>query len=401
MSKQFGWLLGITLLILNLAAEPYQSGGTDIQFLPKITYRFGEYLNISGKITPSLPIKEAYLFVSSSPTEHVASPLNLDSQQSFVYQHDFKNHPLKPFARLSIWLELSLQDGQTIRSEIFDFRYEDNRFPWKTREQPPFSLHWREGDLEFAQSALDVAFEAKDKILNQLPLQTPDHIDIYIYGTPGDLRQALQLSQDSWVGAHADPIMNVVLLSIRTGPDQRLQLESQIPHELMHIFLYNSLPNHYDRLPYWLTEGLATNAELYPNPDYFILLQNASEDDSFIPLSTLCNSFPQDPSQAFLAYAQSSSIVQFLIENFGTSKLIDLLNIYQQEMNCDAGLQAVYGLTQDELQRQWRSEKFGAAPINRALTNFLPWAIILILALGVPILISIRSLFAHRIAEVK
>ncbi|MEJ5203450.1 MAG: peptidase MA family metallohydrolase, partial [Anaerolineales bacterium] len=208
----------------------------------------------------------------------------------------------------------------------------------------------------------------------------------------GDMREALQISQVNWIGAHADPDLNLILISISEGPDQRLQIEGQIPHELMHLILFHTFPDGYNNLPSWLNEGLASYAELYPSPDYFILLQNAAEKDTFIPLGNLCKSFPQEPSQAYLAYAQSAGVVQYIFENYGKDKMMSLLEIYRQGLNCDAGLQTALGVNQDDLFRQWRSEKFGSAPVHRALGNFLPWALILLIALGVPVMISIRYL---------
>ncbi len=103
-------------------------------------------------------------------------------------------------------------------------------------------------------------------------------------------------------------------MALPESPERQLLAEQRIPHELMHIFLYNSTPLGYKNIPVWLTEGLASLAELYSNPDYPIVLEEAVKEEGLLPMSALCGGFPRKSSEALLAYAQSQDFTQHLQE---------------------------------------------------------------------------------------
>ncbi len=383
--------LGIFTVILWLfltAAYPNQVGGEAVEWNCLVTYRFGESLTIKGKVLVK-EIPTAINLVLQSDSRTYIYPLQVDSQGQFEYQHAFQEAPLQPFATVYYWLEGVLPSGDSFLTSKKEFVYVDNRFPWKTRSEEPFLVHWRQGDLQFAQTALDVAKEAQAAVKQWLPLEITPTIEIYIYESPGELRQALQLANSSWVGAHADPHLGVVLVSVSEGLDQRLQMEQQIPHELMHIYLYWYQPLAYPNLPFWLKEGLATAVELYPNSDYYTLLDTAFQNGSLLSLRSLCESFPPDASSAYLAYAQSSSVVQFLIEHYGMEKIRKLIAVYADQYDCEAGFYYTYGFSLAQLEQEWQQARFSQANSLRALANLVPWGALLIL-LFVPVILAIR-----------
>ncbi len=77
----------------------------------------------------------------------------------------------------------------------------------------------------------------------------PNPVIIYVYRDPADLQSALSLVQQSWVAGHANPDLGIILLSIPDSPSQRMELERQIPHELMHLLLYQKTVDSYTSLP--------------------------------------------------------------------------------------------------------------------------------------------------------
>ena len=71
-------------------------------------------------------------------------------------------------------------------------------------------------------------------------------------------------------------------------------METLIPHELAHVMLYRNVGEGYASLPVWLSEGIASLAELYPNPDYDQALSIASQNGSLLSIEELCDTFPLD-----------------------------------------------------------------------------------------------------------
>ncbi len=383
----------LTLVSFGLsAASPLQMGEQKIEWTCLVSYRFGETLTLKGNI-PLTEFPEEIHLVFRVGSQTSVHPLKIDAQGNFEAHYRMQEVLLRPFAHVQFWVEGRSQKGESFITTQKDFFYEDNRFPWKTRLQEPFRVHWRQGDLQFAQMALNVAKQSQSALLNWLPLAEVPTVEIYIYDTVGELRQALQLTNSSWVGAHADPDLGVILIAVNEGLDQRLQMEQQIPHELMHIYLFHYEPSAYSNLPYWLNEGLATAIELYPNPDYYSLLETAHQKDSFLTLKSLCDTFPQDASSVYLAYAQSGAIVQFLIERYGMEKLRQLITAYANQVNCETGFYRNYGFSTAQLEQEWRQARFGETSSKQALANLAPWGVIFVLVLFVPVVLSIRLIY--------
>jgi hypothetical protein len=167
--------------------------------------------------------------------------------------------------------------------------------------------------------------------------------------------------------------MRIILISIAPGPGENLEMERQIPHEMMHLAQYEFIGNAFEKQPYWLVEGTASVAELYPNPEYRRALEKAVETRKLLPMANLCAAFPQDASGAFLAYAQSASFVRFLHEKFGASGLQDLFLRYQDGLGCEEAVSAAYGLTLSQLEYRWQQEVLAVNPEGLVARNLLPY----------------------------
>jgi hypothetical protein len=171
-------------------------------------------------------------------------------------------------------------------------------------------------------------------------------------------------------------------------------MERQIPHELMHIALNYTDAHAYSNLPAWFNEGLASLAELYPNPEYQALIESAYDSGDLFPLASLCQTFPNQSQDALLAYAQSASFTQFLYDQYGNPGFNRLLAAYASGMNCERGIEEALGTDLVSLERSWRSENFADQAWTKTYEEFLPWIILLLVVLAGPlilILVVIRN----------
>ncbi len=378
-------LIVMAVLLAGFTPLPQTQDGLDVTDV-NVSYNFGTQITFQARLASSVPLTQVSLSfrdVNEQNTRIEAISLNPDGTTSFTY--DASQHVLPPFATIVFTYQATLSNGQIITSAPFDFVYEDNRFAWQSLGDQPVKVHWYDGDTAFGQAALDAARTSLQSIDQIVPVSLDAPIDVYIYASPDDLQGALTLGGRQWIAGHADPSLGVVMVSVAPGDTQAIELQRQIPHELAHVMLYRSVGAGYDRLPAWLNEGMASMAELYPNPDYARALQVASKNNSLIPISDLCASFPPDSGRAFLAYAESDSFVRFLHTNFGNTGLVALTKSYADGLDCEIGATRAVGTPLSQLEARWRENSLGQNIADVAFRDLLPYLVIMGLLLIVPI----------------
>ncbi|HZD58082.1 MAG TPA: peptidase MA family metallohydrolase [Anaerolineales bacterium] len=362
----------------------------------QVEYVFGKRINFDVSLQSEEPVQQVNVFIQpEGPSERQVVPATVGPGGRVRATYDLDQYPLRVFSHVSYWYQVDFQNGETDKSQIFDFFYEDNRFAWEKLDQGPFHVHWYWGDIAFAQDILNTAEAGLMHIQSILPLPPPETVDIYVYKNSQDMQASLRLSGQNWIAGHADPDLGVIMASLPPGPEQKLEIERQIPHELMHVMLYQSAGNSYTNLPAWFNEGLASISELYPNPDYLALLENAGENSSFLPISALCQVFPTDASSALLAYAESASFTRYLYNQYGSPGLDRLRSEYASGINCDRGAQLALGVPLSRLEFQWQRDTFANKAGSNLLNGLAPWMILFAALLAAPLILIVKGLSDH------
>ncbi len=390
-------------VVIGFTLGGFQAPGVQIEAIEaQVSYRFDEQVSFSVNVTTQNELHMGILFFQAEGETHTEVglmqklPAQGDRSYQLNYTHPIEAYRLPPFSWVEYWLELYFPDNIVIKSDVYRFYYRDNRFTWRSLEEKPFRVFWYEGDVQVAQSALDVAQNGSARIKEILPLPLPETVDIYLYAQLDPLLDVLGESGADWMAGHALPYNNVVLITVPEGPERQLWLSQRIPHELMHLVVAQYAGKRYEKLPVWLREGLASQAELYPNPDYQIVLHYAEDQDSILPMATLCTTFPREASTALLAYAQANSFTNFLVQNYGQRKLIDLMDMYLDGVACERALENVYGSSLTSLERRWRLMGLEDNFLLQRFFNVLPWFVLLLVVLSVPV-----GLTLHRLSALK
>jgi hypothetical protein len=391
------WLI-VFILLANLispatAAQPL----TEIEISQAVAfYEYGEKVIFQAQIEPVENVQHVFLFIQSAGQSTRIEAITLDQNGGAIYEYDARQFPLRPFARTDFWFRIILTDESEFTSQKFSFDYIDNRFEWQTLQDDRFIINWYAGDIEFGQEILDVAEISLQTANKYLPVESVFPINIYVYASAGDLQKGLQLINQAWIAGHASPDLGVILISIPNGIQQRIELERQLPHELVHLMQYQLVQESYHSMPVWLLEGMASLAELYPNPEYERVLQKAIDNQALLPIETLCSAFPREASGAFLSYAQSASFVRFLHQKYGTSGLKSLMLYYQDGLGCSEGAQAALGSSLQQLESRWQMEALGINLQFLAWQNLAPYFLILLLAMLPPAAAAVFARRKHR-----
>ena len=391
------WLI-LLLLLGNLAfttSRPFSQNSVEISDVGAF-YTYGEKATFQARLHALSAVTTVSLFIQPTGQPARVEPVTPAEDGGIIFELDLQKSPLSPFALTSYWFRVDLEDGQKYTSPAYSFTYDDNRFQWDTLADSQFQIFWYNRGVAFGQDILNAARSGLKSAQGILPVNLSAPVRIFVYSTTADFQKALLLSGQSWVAGHASPELGTIIVSIPPGPDEIVELERQIPHELAHILQYNLGRDTYNRIPTWFLEGTASLAEVYPNPDYPSVVSNAAAEDSLIPFSQLCGPFPREASAAFLAYAETTSFTRYLHQKYGTSGLGELMKQYQDGVGCQEAPGRALGASLTELEYRWRQELLGMDMSGLVFNNLLPYLALLGLLVGVPLIISLPAARRYR-----
>ena len=263
------------------------------------------------------------------------------------------------------------QTGKETVTDKKTIMWLDNIHPWQTISSDKIRLHWYEGDDTYSQELLTAAVDGLKSLKNDAGLKTDQPIDIYIYANQKDMKDANPYAP-SWFGGQADPESNLVYLDIAdTG------LTAEV-HELTHVLVGHFTFSCIGFVPQWLNEGLAVYSEGPLDPQLQLLLNAAVQNNTLLSVRPLSGNFSGEGNQANLSYAESFSIVNFLIRNYGRDKMNSLLIAFRDGKTADEALTSVYGFNVDGLEDAWRQSLHAqprtasAQPTALATPTFVP-----------------------------
>jgi hypothetical protein len=382
MLKKIVFLLLVFVVVVPIKS-PVSAQDTVTIHSQEVDYSFGDRITFKLSYESEIPVDSIALIIQApgSPSFVGAVSMTSDGEGSFVYL--VSDRPLPAFSSISYSFQFTLSTGGLTSSPTYHFTYLDNRFNWQELFGEPFRIYWYEGEILLAQDVLDAALVGQTKILDLLQ-QPPglEPIVIFIYSSEEDLQSTLSFIGQNWVSGYADPARGSIVVALPPAVDQPLEIQRLIPHEVAHILLHRFMGAEFEYLPAWLNEGIASQMEIYSLPEYDLVLDRAYEDRDLIPMTHLCEAFPADGELAFLAYAQSDSLVEYIQNKYGLSGLQSLINAYDQGVSCERGVEISLGISLQELENDWTLDRFNRATFQVLIFILAAVLVALVLALG-------------------
>ncbi len=261
-----------------------------------------------------------------------------------------KTGGLPPGAVVRYWWTVEDVDGNVFGTEPISLEFADDRYNWRSLELGQVILYWYEADETFARD-LGMGVEgALKRLADETGAEMERPVSIYVYSNSQDLQGALMFPQE-WTGGVAHTRYGVIAIGI--GPDELEWGRRAVSHELTHMVVHQVTLNPYGDIPVWLDEGLAVNNEGALDQVYSAALQLGIDGGTLMSLQSLASPFSTDPMKALLSYAQSQSVVDFLITEYGREDMLRLLNTFAEGSTYDAALEGVYGFDTDGLDALW------------------------------------------------
>ncbi len=234
----------------------------------------------------------------------------------------------------------------------------DSQHHWQLLTAENINLHWYDIGQSTAQDLLDAAKTSLSRNLQQAGLKPDAPIDVYIYASYSDLQSSV-LYEPSWTGGQAFPEHNIVIVGLsRVDPQYDRNV---VIHELTHVLVGHLTFTCLGGVPQWLNEGLAVYSEGALDSDSQNQLNQAIKDNTLLTVRSISGSFSAEAAKATLSYAESYSLVNFLISTYGQPKMTALLLSLRDGHTIDEALTSVYGFDVDGLEDVWR-QSIGAKP---------------------------------------
>ena len=278
---------------------------------------------------------------------------------------DMRRMSLPPGAEVTYWWTIEDAAGNKIETSPGVIHFDDNRYHWRSltssgspeksaifqSEGGELTLFWYEGDDSFARELMSVCEAGLARLTANIGTYPEKPIKIYIYASAEDLQGAMIFPQE-WTGGVAFTEFGIIAIGI--SPARLDWGKRALVHELTHLVVHQATFSPYSRLPIWLDEGLAMYNEGELDPYLRPYLQKAISEDRLISVRSLCSPFSAESEKAYLSYAQSYSLVEYLLDNYGQESMLNLLNLFKQGNTCDEALIKVYGFDIDGLDGCWR-----------------------------------------------
>jgi hypothetical protein len=270
---------------------------------------------------------------------------------------DMRNSSLPPGAEVIYWWMIEDADGNKFETSPKIMHFDDQRYSWQSLNSTipqggEISLFWYDGDATFSRELMDTCEEGLARLTQDIGTYPERPINIYIYASDDDLKGAMIFPQE-WTGGVAFTAFSTIAIGI--APSELDWGRGALVHELTHLVVHQATFSPYGQLPLWLDEGLAMYNEGELDPVLRSYLEDAISKDELISVRSLCSPFSAYSEKASLSYAQSYSLVEYLLDNYGQDSMLDLLAILKEGSTYDEALIEVYGFDIDGLDARWRA----------------------------------------------
>lgn len=304
------------------------------------------------------PITAARLFyrpVAAEITSLAVAEVTAAQQVTIQQVVDMRANYLPPGLDLQYVWSLTDAAGNEFTTAPQTFLYQDDRFPWRVVSGGQVTVYYYAGDEAFGRDILATAQRTIVGLGTRFGVAGTRPVHIVVYGNNRDFAGSLPANSAEWIGGQAHPDLGLIVTGIAPEGGNAAEIRRIVPHEVSHLLLYEATANPYGSVPHWLDEGLAVYNQETADSSLDALLTRAVSSGALLPTRALNSNFPLDPTAARLSYAESVSLVRFILARYGDAKLGELLRGFGAELSPDEALLRVFGFDTDGLDREWKA----------------------------------------------
>ena len=216
-------------------------------------------------------------------------------------------------------------------------------------------------------------------------------VDFVLVDKADDYKKYVGYNMPSWTnGVTIFPGGKVVLKTPDLTKTSLREFSSTIRHELFHSMHGHNVP--LSLTPAWFNEGLAVYFTETLGIRSRVILSRAIANDKLIPITELSGFLHFKQSAANLAYAESCSIIEFIVQVYGRDALKEIFDNLRAKMTFPESVSKVLKINYEDLPFFW--ERFVGAKYRWLflldIQNYL-WLIMPVLALLAYLGVQLRN----------
>ncbi|MBU1125749.1 MAG: hypothetical protein KKC84_06965 [Candidatus Omnitrophica bacterium] len=216
---------------------------------------------------------------------------------------------------------------------------------WQSHKSTHFVILYRHAPEQFIKQLVDSAEDYYNRIADDLGFTRfnfwlwDNRAKIYIYDNAQEYKA--HSGQPAWSAGYA----RIRQKAIYTFVSAQGFFDTILPHEMGHI-IFREFVGFYNRaVPLWLDEAVAS----YQQKSRYLLdadvkVKNALRQGNFLSLSSLQSMMPKDEAHSTveLFYAESFSLLQFLMKEFGKDSFVLFCQNLRDKKDLDRALASAY-----------------------------------------------------------
>ncbi|HET6494783.1 MAG TPA: tetratricopeptide repeat protein [Thermoleophilia bacterium] len=225
--------------------------------------------------------------------------------------------------------------------------------------------HWRRTKTEHfivyyerqsgVQGTTRYAEQSYERIVRDFGMDDAEwktQVTIYMFGDDESWREFLASNRDrtiEWAGGFALPWANEIYLYVTD--DKSDLYKGVLPHELTHVLHDRYVGGIYQ--PIWLKEGLAVSQQKGGVKESRRAIDDLVKREKAFALEALfgLDNYPSHGIHVF--YAQSATVVGFMLDTWGVDKLKQFMFAYARTHDTRRVIESVYGVSLDTFEKKW------------------------------------------------
>lgn len=228
-------------------------------------------------------------------------------------------------------------------------RYVDDRpgLDWRSARLGEATVHWYGGAEQQARRFGEVSADAVAQAEELLGTELAGPVDVFVYVSEDDFFGALGPGAREWTGAATYPELRTIFMWL--GGGSGAYLENTMVHEVTHVVFGDATANSFHEPATWLNEGIATWSESHSDDGERQTVESEASDHGLFAFDALSERFPVDSRGALLAYAQGTTMVQRIIDRYGTDAIAAIMAAYRDGASDAEALEAGTGVAAPDL----------------------------------------------------